>query len=93
MTTLEAKRKIDATGQALLTLANDQGEWVFVGQIDKMTSKDGRIRLQWKLPAASHVSPFTKAVVSGTKVVLYQENINPLRLDMGTKKFDLVWDV
>lgn len=93
MTFKEAKTHIDRTGEAFLTLWNDQGEWAFVGQVDKMTAKDGRVKLVWKLPSGQHTSAYTHAAISGAKTVYHRENINPLRLDAGIKKYEVTWDV
>jgi hypothetical protein len=92
MTIKEAKSHIDRTGEAFLTFWNDQGERAFIGQVDKMTTKDGRTKLLWKLPAASHVSNFTHVMVSGKNRLYHKEDVN-LRLDSGIKNFEVVWDV
>ncbi len=94
MTLAEAKAKIDKTGEAFLTLWNDQGEWAFIGQVDKMTTKDGRVKLSWKLPLASHVSAFTHVGISGAKTVFTKEEIPPIRLDTErNKRYEVTWDV
>lgn len=93
MTLTEAKRKIDLSGEAFLTLTNE-AEYAFIGQVDKMTTKEGRVKLIWKLPAAEHVSAFNKAAIHGSKATVYwAEDISPLRLDNGTKKFEIDWDL
>lgn len=93
MTVTEAKKRIDSTGEAFLTLINDHKEWVFIGQVDRMTTKDGRTKLSWKLPAAEHVSAFNRAIISGAKKVYSSEDITPIRLDVGMKKYEVSWDV
>lgn len=92
MTVTEAKKRIDDTGEAYLTLINDN-ERIFVGQVDRMTTKDGRVKLSWKLPAAEHVSAFNKALISGAKKIYSFEDIYPIRLDMGQKRYEVTWDV
>lgn len=92
MTLLEAKKKIDSTGEAFLTLTNGS-ETAFIGQVDKMTTKDGRVKLVWKLPAASHTSSFTFATIHNKKFVFTHRGIAPIRLDVGAKKYEVVWDI
>jgi hypothetical protein len=92
MTVTEAKKRIDSTGEAYLTLINDT-ETLFVGQVDRMTTKDGRVKLSWKLPAVEHVSAFNRALISGAKKVYSLENIYPIRLDVGQKRYEVNWDV
>lgn len=92
MNLTEAKRKIDASGEAFLTLANGS-ENAFIGQVDKMTTKDRRVKFIWKLPAAEHTSAFTYAAIHSKKETYSYEEISPIRLDNGTKKFEVVWDV
>lgn len=93
MTLTEAKKQIDKTGEVFLTLANDADGLVFIGQVDKMTTKDGRVKLVWKLPAATHMSAFTHAAIHSKKTTYSYESIAPLRLDAGVKKYQVEWDV
>lgn len=92
MTPKEAKAYIDKSGEAYLTFSNDD-EYCFVGQVDKMTTKDDRVKLVWKLPKTEHVSAFDHATISGAKTVYSREEIAPIRLDNGTKKYEVSWDV
>lgn len=93
MTLTEAKKRIDNTGEAFLTLINDHNEYAFIGQVDKMTTKDGRVKLAWKLPQAEHVSAFNRAIISGAKKVYSVEDITPIRLDQSTKRYEVQWDI
>lgn len=93
MNLTEAKKQIDKTGEVFLTLTNDTDGLVFIGQVDKMTTKDGRVKLVWKLPAATHTSAFNYAAIHNKKTTFTYESIFPVRLDTGLKKYQVEWDV
>lgn len=93
MTVTEAKKKIDKTGVANLTFINDIDGLAFIGNVTTMTTRNGRVRLSWKLPSVEHIVPFDRAFLNDGKSVLWEGFIKPLRLDSGTKKFELDWDI
>jgi len=93
MNVTEAKKKIDKTGFANLTLFNDKDGYAVIGNVDKMTTKDGRVRLVWKLPKVTHTSSFVTAVIHDKTDVFWTDSIKPLRLDDNVKKFEVDWDV
>lgn len=93
MTTLEAKKKIDKTGIANLTLINELDGLAFVGNAHTMTTKNGRVKFVWKLPAVEHIAPFDRAFIHDAKTVLWSDFIKPIRLDNSTKKLEIEWDL
>jgi hypothetical protein len=93
MTIKEAKKKIDRTGIANLTLVNELDGFAFVGNVQSMTTHNGRVHLVWKLPEATHIAPFDRAFVHGHNQAYWSDYIKPIRLDNQTKKFELEWDL
>lgn len=93
MTTLEAKKKIDKTGVANLTLINELDGFAFVGNAYSMTTKNGRVKFVWKLPDTEHIAPFDRAFVHDQKNIFWSDYIKPTRLDNGTKKLEIEWDL
>lgn len=83
------KNSLDKTGIAFLTLLNDKNETFFVGNVDKAVYKDGVLYLSWKVPDATHIFPFSKAVVHNDRIIFHGEQIQPFRADMGVKRFEL----
>lgn len=84
MTTKQLKNYIDKTGEALLTLYNNNKEFLVAGNIDSMFVRNGRLVLKWRLPSAAHSSAFDRVMIHQTsKGLLWTDTIKPLRVDQG----------
>ena len=57
MTVKDMKKTVDRTGTAYATLFNDYGENYFLGNVQTMNNRKGRVHMAWKLGAKDHTSP------------------------------------
>jgi hypothetical protein len=79
--TLNFKSSIERTGIAYLTFYNNQGEQFFVGNVDRLVTKDGRVKMAWKLREHPHISNFDKAMIHNVNTVLWTDEVSPVRFD------------
>jgi len=93
LTMTEYKKKyIDKQGKAPAVLVNTQGESLYLGDVNSITSSNGRVKGKWKaLNVPDQWHDYTHIALLGDGEVVYLQEITPLNFDGKTGNVEVTF--